>query len=119
MLAKSVISERGKAEAGIGEDAWLNKGRRKKTKQTVSRDKIAKISMNQISWEQAWQAGRSALLNERRSETAFASRSRVFRPSWIIRRRAYSWTRGLGNVETVVRVLIKSNETNLRPIMRP
>lgn len=90
----------------------------KKAEQTARRiaDKTAKMSL----WIEYH--GNMALvgrLNECQSETAFARRCRVFRPSWIIRRRAYSWTQELGNVETAVCVLIKSNETNLRSIMRP
>lgn len=44
----------------------------------------------------------------------------VFRPSWIIRRHAWRQLElGCCKLETAVCVLIKSNETNLRSIMRP
>ena len=44
----------------------------------------------------------------------------VFRPSWIIQRHAWRQLElGCCKLETAVCVLIKSNETNLRSIMRP
>ena len=74
--------------------------------------------MNRISWERG--VARPFKTNGR-SETAFslddvAVCSVMDYPTTRIRGRT---TRELGNVETTVCVLIKSNETNLRSIMRP